>query len=434
MPVRLTPRRLSAAVAAVLTLAAVTAFGVVPIDTADLPPAALVREQVRAREAAVVTSDAAVFERQERVQRGDTLGALLDRLGVRDEDLLGFVRVHSVARQLLQPQPGRMLSARVDGQGRLVSLHYLERPADLAAQARKLTVDRDAHGQLRARTEAADVFRSVAIRAAEVRTTLQSALDSAGIPDEVARQLPDVFEGQLDFNRQIGRGDRVRLVYEVVQLADSLEPPQPGRILAAEVVDGRRTYRAVWFERTPGRGEYFDYDGKSIKKGFLRAPLDFVRITSGFTEERLHPIWHDVRPHRGIDFAAPLGTPVHAIGDGVVESVGMQSGYGNVVVMRHQGDITTLYAHLNAFAPGLKVGSQLAQGELLGEVGRTGWATGPHLHFEFRIAGEHVDPQSVDLPNSRPLDLAERSRFDLALAQARHQIALLDSIQLARFE
>ena len=434
MPVRLTPRRLSAAVAAVLTLAAVTAFGVVPIDEADLPPAALVREQVRARDASVVTSDAAVFERQERVQRGDTLGALLDRLGVRDDDLLGFVRVHSVARQLLQPQPGRMLSARVDGQGRLVGLHYLERPADFGAQARKITVDRDAHGQLRARTESADLFRSVAIRAAEVRTTLQSALDSAGIPDEVARQLPDVFEGQLDFNRQIGRGDRVRLVYEVVQLADSLEPPQPGRILAAEVVDGRRTYRAVWFERTPGRGEYFDYDGKSIKKGFLRAPLDFVRITSGFTEERLHPIWHDVRPHRGIDYAAPLGTPVHAIGDGVVESVGMQSGYGNVVVMRHQGDITTLYAHLNAFAPGLKVGRQLAQGELLGEVGRTGWATGPHLHFEFRIAGEHVDPQSVDLPNSRPLDLAERSRFDLALAQARHQIALLDSIQLARFE
>ena len=417
-----------------MTLAAVTAFGVAPIDEASLPPAVVVNELAQPAEPAVVTSDAAIFERHERIQRGDTIAMLLDRLGLQDGDLPDFVRRHPLARQLMQPQPGRTLSARLDVNGRLQSLYYPEQPAELGARAHKLIVERSADGSLRARVDSAEVARSVTMRSAEVRTTLFAAIDAAGIPDEVVRQVADIFGSRIDFYRQIRRGDRLRVVYETVQLADSLEPPQPGRVLAAELIDGPRAYRALWFERAPGRGEYFDYDGKSLKKGFLRAPLEFTRITSGFTEHRTHPIWHDVRAHRGIDYAAPIGTPVRAVGDGVVESAGVQSGYGNVVIVRHPGEVTTLYAHLNAFAPALQVGQRILQGDPIGEVGRTGWATGPHLHFEFRVAGEHVDPQTVDLPGVRPLDGVERARFEQALLSTRHQIALLDSVQVARFE
>lgn len=434
MVVRLTRRRLATAVATVLTLAAVTAFGVAPIDESDLPPPSVVRETVDATDAVVGTSDAAVFERHERVQRGDTIGALLARLGVQDDAMFDFVRTNPVARDLMQPQPGRTVSVGIDAAGKLLNLQYAEHPAEFGAQARKLVIDRTTSGALRARTAVANVVRSVAMRSAEVRTSLFAAIDSAGIPDQVAEQVAEIFGSQIDFYRQVRRGDRLRVVYEQVQLAGSLEPPRPGRVLAAEIIDGTRTHRAMWFERTTGRGEYFSFDGKHMKKGFLRSPLEFSRISSGFTEERLHPIWNDVRPHRGIDYAAPIGTKVRAVGDGVVDMMGVQGGYGNVVVIRHPGDVTTLYAHLNDFAPQLRVGQTISQGDVIGEVGRTGWATGPHLHFEFRVAGQHVDPQTIDLPGVRPLDGAEHDRFEQALASVKHQIGLLDSLQVARFE
>jgi murein DD-endopeptidase MepM/ murein hydrolase activator NlpD len=272
------------------------------------------------------------------------------------------------------------------------------------------------------------------MRAAEVSTTLFAAIDAAGIPDEVVEQVAEIFGHKIDFWRQVRRGAQLRVVYETVQLEGSLEAPRAGRVLAAEFVSGGRRHQALWFERGGGRGEYFGFDGKSLRQGFLQAPLEYTRISSGFSLERMHPVWNDLRAHKGIDYAAPIGTKVRTVGDGVVDFIGQQRGYGNVVVVRHDNDVTTLYAHLNDFAPQLQLGQTVRQGDLIGEVGVTGWATGPHLHFEFRVKGEHVDPQTVDLPGVRPLDGAERERYQQALAEVRHRLGLLDTLRVARFE
>lgn len=434
LPFEITHRRLAAAVATVLTLAAAAAVATGPVDESSLPQMETVLESAPADHAMVGTSDDALFERHERVQRGDSLPVLLDRLGLADDGaLLDFVRRDPVARQLMAPVPGRTLDARLDASGRLVGLSYAERALEFDGQARRLVLSRTAGGWT-AKVEAAEVLRSVAMRAADVRTTLFSAFDGAGIPDDVAEQVADIFGHQVDFWRQVRRGDQLRVVYETVQLAGSLEAPRPGRVLAAEFVNGGRRHQALWFERPNGRGEYFGFDGKSLRQGFLRAPLEYTRISSGFELERMHPVWNELRAHKGIDYAAPVGTKVRTVGDGTVEYMGVQRGYGNVVVVRHENDVTSLYAHLNAFAPQLRVGQMIAQGELIGEVGATGWATGPHLHFEFRIKGEHVDPQSVDFPGARPLDGTERARYLQALSEVRHRLALLDAVRVARFE
>lgn len=434
LPFEITHRRLVAAVATVLTLAAAAAVAVGPIDESSLPQEETVLEAAPADQLAVGTSDEALFERHERIQRGDTLAVLLDRVGLSDDGgLLDFVRRDPVARQLMAPVPGRTLDARLDASGRLLALHYAERPMEFDGQARRLVVKRSADGWV-AKVEAAEVLRAVAMRATDVRTTLFAAIDTAGIPDDVAEQVADIFGHQVDFWRQVRRGDQLRVVYETVQLAGSLDAPRAGRVLAAEFVNAGRRYQAMWFERPGGRGEYFGFDGKSLRQGFLRAPLEYTRVSSGFEQERMHPIWNELRAHKGIDYAAPVGTKVRTVGDGTVEYMGVQRGYGNVVVVRHHNEVTSLYAHLNAFAPQLRVGQPVAQGELIGEVGTTGWATGPHLHFEFRVKGEHVDPQSVDFPGARPLDGTERGRYLQALSDVRHRLGLLDAVRVARFE
>src|SRR5690606_2147080 len=194
--------------------------------------------------------------------------------------------------------------------------------------------------------------------------------------------------GDIDFHRDLRRGDHFNVIYETYTHQGSFI--RSGKVLALEFVNKSTAYQAAWYEHN-GSGAYYSFDGQSLKKAFLRSPMEFTRISSGFSR-RFHPIHKPWREHKGVDYAAPTGTPIRSTADGVIEFIGTQRGYGNTVVVKHHGNYSTLYAHMSAFAPGLRKGARVSQGQMIGRVGSTGWATGPHLHYEFRIAGKQVDP------------------------------------------
>jgi murein DD-endopeptidase MepM/ murein hydrolase activator NlpD len=264
----------------------------------------------------------------------------------------------------------------------------------------------------------------VVMKSAEIRYSLFGASDAAGIPDSVATQLADIFGGDIDFHRDLRKGDRFAVIYESINYLG--RPVRSGRILAAEFVNNGKSYRAAWFA-DPAGGEnssgYYTADGKNIRKAFLRSPLEFSRITSGFSSARFHPVLQKWRAHKGTDYGAPVGTRVKATGNGVVEYVGVQGGYGKVVVLRHQSRFTTLYGHLSGFAPGLRKGSRVSQGDVIGFVGATGLASGPHLHYEFRVNDVHQNPLAMALPSAPPL-----------LPQQLGQFRARTEVHLARLE
>jgi murein DD-endopeptidase MepM/ murein hydrolase activator NlpD len=238
--------------------------------------------------------------------------------------------------------------------------------------------------------------------------------------------MADVFAGDIDFYHDLRRGDRFSVVYEM-RYVDG-EPTGAGRIVAAEFENRGRTIRAYLWRGDDGSENYYAEDGAPMRKAFLRSPMEFSRVTSGFSGARVHPILQEMRAHRGIDYAAPTGTPIRAVGNGKVMFSGKQGGYGNVIHLQHQGAFSTVYAHLSRFAAGVKSGARVAQGEVIGYVGQTGWATGPHLHYEFRVANEQRNPQTVVLPGGEPLPAAQRETFAAGIVPAAAQLALAQTL------
>jgi murein DD-endopeptidase MepM/ murein hydrolase activator NlpD len=224
----------------------------------------------------------------------------------------------------------------------------------------------------------------------------------AGLPDRTIMELTDIFGWDVDFALDLREGDTFSVIYE--EIYKNGEKIKNGRILAAEFVNQGRKLRAVYYEGKDGVEGYFSDKGDAMRKAFLRTPVNFTRITSRFSLARAHPILNTIRAHKGVDYAAPTGTPVRATADGKIAFVGQQMGYGNVVVMQHGDTYSTLYGHMSRFAGGVATGKHVRQGQTIGYVGQTGLATGPHLHYEFRINGVHRDPLAVKLPNSIPLD------------------------------
>jgi murein DD-endopeptidase MepM/ murein hydrolase activator NlpD len=266
--------------------------------------------------------------------------------------------------------------------------------------------------------------KRIEMHAGVIRSSLFAATDAAQIPDSVAAQIVDMFATDIDFASDLQRGDRFNVVYE--SFWQNGEFVRAGRILAGEFHNGGDTYQSVWFD-APGSsqgGGYYGFDGKSLKKAFLKSPLEFSRISSGFSM-RLHPILGQWKKHEGVDFAAVTGTPIRASGDGTIEFVGGQNGYGNVVTIKHWSNYSTAYAHMSRFAAGIHKGTKVSQGDVIGYVGATGWATGPHLHYEFRVNNVPRDPLSVDVPNAQPLAGAEMARFRTVAAGMTHRFALL---------
>jgi murein DD-endopeptidase MepM/ murein hydrolase activator NlpD len=267
------------------------------------------------------------------------------------------------------------------------------------------------------------------LRSAEVRSSLFAAADAVALPDAVTMQLADVFSGDVDFLHDLRRGDRFTVIYEV-RYVDG-EAVGTGRIVAAEFVNARTAYRAFLWRAPDGSEGYYAEDGRSRRNAFLRSPVEFSRITSGFSLARFHPFLQTWRAHKGVDFAAPAGTPVHAAGDGKVAFAGRQGGYGNIVVLQHAGAYSTAYAHLSRFAKAMKPGAQVAQGEIIGYVGQTGWATGPHLHYEFRVNNQQRDPLHVAMPAAQPIPVEQRSAYLQAVVSFAGELALGRDLILA---
>ena len=398
----------------------VTAFAVAP-STAELQASQrLVTEPLLLPRVELAQSEAALFIREERVQRGDSIASLLARMGVDDDQLLQFLRQEPRTLPLFQQlRPGKWITAKTDSAGALYSLVF-----PLNANDRAIVVERR-DGALHAAEQTLQLETRVSMKSGEVHSTLFAATDDAGLPDNVAVQLADIFGSEIDFHRDLRHGDRFSVVFETIYHQG--QPLRAGRVLAAEFVNHGQSHRAVYFELADGRGSYYTPEGKSLKKAFLRSPIEFSRISSGFTM-RFHPILQEWRTHKGVDYAAPSGTRVKATAEGIVEFAGRQNGYGNVIVLRHQGKYTTYYGHLNGFAAGIKKGTRVSQGDVIGYVGMTGWATGPHLHYEFRINNVQQNPLSTALPTQLPLTANQ-------LAQFEHQAGpLLARLELVRSE
>jgi murein DD-endopeptidase MepM/ murein hydrolase activator NlpD len=406
-------------------LAVITAFGIAPGTEIEMADSRLMEQRLGELRLESEAPTSERFAAQERVLRGDTVAALFDRLGVRDAAALDFMRADATGRLLFrQLVPGRALQVETNASGDLLALRYMLGGTSL------LEVVRNGGGFAARQRDAAEEPRRF-YKTATIRSSLFAATDAAGIPDAIATQITRVFATDIDFHTDLRKGDRVSVVYEMIY--ESGEPVRPGRILAAEFVNDGNVYEAILFKGENGEEGYYSPDGTNRAKSFLRTPLEFTRISSGFGS-RFHPIFKNWRAHTGVDLAAPQGTRVLAPADGLVVSAGRRGGYGNAIELRHGGGITTLYGHLSAFAKGLRPGERVRQGDVIGYVGMTGFATGPHLHYEFKIAGVYQDPMRVALPKAQPVSAQLRAQFVQVAAQAHGALERVRGAGTARFE
>jgi len=399
-----------------MSLSAVAAFGTAPDTVLETVPTRIV-ERILPLPPIKEDADAVTYWREERIQRGDTIGSLLSRAGVNDGPAMQYLRADPDARPLYQLRPGRAVQVAVDEEGQLVALRFITNAGD------RLVIERADGGFRAARSVPVEEIRTT-LRSGEIDSSLFAAADAAGIPDRVIGALSDVFSGEIDFYHDVQRGDRFSVVYEM-RYVDG-EPAGAGRVLAAEFVNRGMPHRAFYWRDADGTGNYYTDIGRNARNAFLRSPMELTRITSGFTMARFHPVLQDWREHKGVDYAAPQGTPVRVTADGVVTYAGWQNGYGNVIFIRHQGAYSTVYGHMSRFADDIKVGSRVGQGDTIGFVGMRGWATGPHLHYEFRVGDQPVDPMSAAAPNASPLSAERLPEFRAAI------LPLVDSLALAR--
>jgi murein DD-endopeptidase MepM/ murein hydrolase activator NlpD len=408
-----------------LTIAGVVAaFAFAPDSLVPAEPAQrIVRELSRPAIAPVV--QAGGYWREERIQRGDTLGSVLARLSIDDVAAQNFLRTDARARPLYQLKPGKAVRVQADDDGRLMMLSYLAQGGEL------LTVKRVEDGFSAQSAPPGSTVR-LELRAGEIRSSLFAASDAVGLPDAVTMQLAEIFSGDIDFHHDLRRGDWFTVVYEMREIDG--QSAGAGRIVAAEFVNKGNVYRAFSWLGSDGSEAYYTEEGKTLRKAFMRSPLSFTRITSGFSLARFHPFLQTWRAHKGVDFAAPTGTPVHAAGDGKVASAGRQNGYGNAVVLQHGATYSTVYAHLSRFATGIKPGARVAQGDVIGYVGQTGWATGPHLHYEFRVNNEQRNPMTIALPTAQPLPSATLGVYRERVSVLSAQLVLGHGVTLAGAE
>jgi murein DD-endopeptidase MepM/ murein hydrolase activator NlpD len=411
-----------AAALAVPVFGVVAAFATVQPHPEPLLTRAVV-EQLTLPAAVSAQAAPAAYFHEDRFQRGDTVGSLLARLGADTDDARSLLASRGAGRLVRLLRPGTAVQASTRD-GRLQSLWFLS-GTDLL-----LTVERNDDG-FKASERKVSLSREVELRTGQIQSSLFGATDAAGVPDNVASQIADIFAGDIDFQRDLRRGDRFTVAFEM--LYHEGRPVRAGRLLAADFTNQKRTYRAVWFQPPEGPGGYYSPDGKNLRKAFLRSPLEYSRISSGFGM-RNHPILQQWRAHKGVDYAAPIGTRVRATGDGVVDFAGRRNGYGNIVVLRHNGGFSTYYAHLNGFARGVTRGARVAQGDIIGYVGQSGWATGPHLHYEFRVHNEHRNPLTLVMPAANPVPHHLLIAFFQAAQPLAAQLDLLKNTDLAMLE
>ena len=418
--------RIVSASALLLAVCAFGAAGVAPMapDADDLPIKSITQELQLphlADQIAALDKLQQNYISEERVRSGDTLATLLERLGVDDAAATAFIKSDAVARNVMQLKAGKRVQVQTNEDG---ALNWLSSTTGTGVgNLKNIEIRREGNG-FKASEKAVAMERRIEMRSGEIRSSLFAATDAAQIPDNVASQIVDMFSTNIDFGSDLRRGDRFNVVYETFW--QNGEYVYAGRVLAGEFMNGPATYQSVWFDdpSVASSGGYYGFDGKSLKKAFLKSPLEFSRISSGFSV-RKHPISGWWKAHKGVDFAAAIGTPIRASGDGVIDFAGTQRGYGNVVVIKHWSKYSTAYAHMSRFAPNMRKGTKVSQGQVIGYVGMTGWSTGPHLHYEFRVNNEARDPMSVDIPNAQPLTASQMQKFRTVATDMTHRFALL---------
>ena len=358
------------------------------------------------------------FWQIDQVRRDDTLGSLFKRMTIRDEDAIKFLMLSPDARAInTQLIPGHTVEIKTNLAGQLLHLEY-ELDADNILVA-GLTPQ-----GYQVATEKLVLQNHQVLKSATIRDSLFGATDDAGIPDQIALQIADIFSGEIDFHDDLRPGDKFNVIYEAFYNAGELM--KTGDVLAVEFVNNGKVYQAIHFGEAEGKFAYYTPEGKSLHKSFLRSPVEFTRVSSSFSTGRFHPILNRMRAHQGVDLAAPTGTRIKAAGDAVVDFVGRKGGYGNVIVLKHENGLSTVYGHLSGFAAGLRKGMHVAQSDIIGYVGMTGLATGPHLHYEFLVGKVHRDPLTVALPTSVPIDGKYKKEFDALSLDYMAQMAILN--------
>ncbi|WP_422995596.1 peptidoglycan DD-metalloendopeptidase family protein [Undibacterium sp. Di24W] len=403
---------------------AVGAVGVAPLapDASNLPVKTITQELVLPsldEQISQIVLQQQHFVKEEKIQRGDTLASLMQRLGVDDVNATNFLKADPVARNVLQARAGKSIRVKTTDEG---TLEWLRVGLDGNDKGGKtLLVSRDEHNTFKASEIIEQLERRIEMRSGDIQSSLFVATDKALIPAPVADQIVKMFETNIDF-RKLQRGDYFNVVYETFW--QNGEMVKTGRLLSGEFKNSDKLFQAVWFDEGAGEGGYYSFDGKSLKKAFLKSPLEFSRVSSGFAM-RVHPISGKWKRHTGIDFAAVSGTPIRASADGTIDHAGPQGGYGNMVIIKHWNGYSTAYAHMSRFAPGARKGTRVTQGQVIGYVGSTGWSTGPHLHYEFRVNNEPRDPNTISVQSAAALASHELPRFKVVAADMSHRFNLL---------
>jgi len=336
------------------------------------------------------------------VRRNDTLDAIFKRMSLDKADLAAIRELPGIRQSLDFLKPGDSIRLTHNDDGAIKAL------TRKVSETQTLEVVRRDDG-FAAQMVSNPVETRTRTATATIDSSLFQAAEAAEMSDLVALKLANVFAWDIDFVLDIREGDRFTAVYE--QIYQDGKYIRDGEVLAAEFVNNGKTYRAVRFVADDGTAGYYTPEGQPMRKAFLRAPVEFSRISSGFNPHRLHPILNTIRGHMGTDYAAPTGTPVHAAGDGRVSFAGVRGGYGNALIIAHSNSVSTLYGHMSRFAAHSRVGAHVQQGEVIGYVGMTGLATGPHLHYEYLMNGVHKDPQTVHLPGAEPLHADVLQKF-----------------------
>lgn len=356
-----------------------------------------------------------------RVLSGDTLASIFNQMGISPQEMHSIIDGNSDAKPLQKLRPGQEFSFRLNPEGKLDQMKYQ------SSVYESITVRREADGFSIQR----DV-RNPEIKTAQAHVIINDSLfmdgKEAGMSTQMVVQLANLFGWDVDLF-QIQDGDSFSVIYEE-KLLDG-KKVEDGDILAASFTNGGKTFTAVRYTNKNGDTDYYSPDGMTMRKEFLRTPVDFTRISSYFSTSRKHPILNTVRAHKGIDYAAPMGTPIRAAGKGTVVFAGKKNGYGNVVEIKHNATYSTVYAHMKGFAQGMKVGASVRQGQTIGYVGMTGLATGPHLHYEFHVNGQYVNPLSAKLPMADPIAASEKSRFAAATQNLVSQLKTYHSQKVA---
>jgi murein DD-endopeptidase MepM/ murein hydrolase activator NlpD len=353
------------------------------------------------------------------IKSGDTLASIFAKKGISSTTTHQIARLNEQTKKLRYIKPGQEIQLLLDDERKLRQMKYIpditrtlliQRVEDQSFTSQIINYQLDAY----------PVYREGVID-----TSLFEAAANADIPVDVIMDLVAIFGWDIDFSLDIRAGDRFGIVYEELYKDDV--KIRNGRILSAEFINNGKTYRAVYYTDPKGETDYFSPDGKSMRKAFLRSPVEFARVSSRFSNKRWHPVLSKWRSHKGVDYAAKSGTPIRASGDGKVIFAGKKGGYGRLIVIRHGGRYTTAYGHMRRYARGVRSGKKVKQGQIIGYVGSSGLATGPHLHYEFRVNGVHRNPLTVRLPEAKPVHASYLSHFEENTQVYLSMLHLMDS-------